>query len=235
VKRQERQVLELGLPYAPPPVTASQALPPAKPLPATLDAGSAEDRHDYHLPPSTAGTAGRAYRRQKDREYTAVPISSSVLAATQQPAPPLPPGVPGPQTTYIVIPPTVPGNPHLLQPMLLPPSATATATSTSSADPPVAFASCPNVARSTSWYRRKRELQKQQDPQQVIYKRHKLETTCRQCGRDRSAHPHRQYFGKWWCEASSPLSYEEWKADQQQNRQIKKREKRAKTPSDSDE
>ena len=35
-------------------------------------------------------------------------------------------------------------------------------------------------------------------------------TTCKQCGKERLADNHRQYYGNWWCREKSDKIFEEW-------------------------
>ena len=68
----------------------------------------------------------------------------------------------------------------------------------------------PQVPSSTMSYRRKR-LQKELEGnvQRKRYNR-KDGTTCKQCGKERLADNHRQYYGNWWCREKSDKIFEEW-------------------------
>ena len=68
----------------------------------------------------------------------------------------------------------------------------------------------PQIPASMLCYRRKREQQGREG--NVTRKRYnrKAGTTCRQCGEERSAESHRQYYGSWWCKKMSDIDFEVW-------------------------
>ena len=67
----------------------------------------------------------------------------------------------------------------------------------------------PQVPPSTMCYRRKRLQQEREGNVQRKRYNRKDGTTCRQCGKERLADSHRQYFGNWWCREKSDVSFEE--------------------------
>lgn len=68
----------------------------------------------------------------------------------------------------------------------------------------------PELPRSTMAYRRKRiQAELQGSVRRQRYNR-KEGTICRQCGQQRLAESHRQYYGNWWCRETSHVTFEEW-------------------------
>ena len=74
------------------------------------------------------------------------------------------------------------------------------------------------IPSSTMAYRRKRQhLEETGDVKRPRYKR-KTGTTCGQCGMERVAPSHRQYYGKWWCETKADMPYDQWVAAHKEHR-----------------
>jgi hypothetical protein len=67
------------------------------------------------------------------------------------------------------------------------------------------------TAKSTASYRRKVEKREAAGEKVKKYTPRTGPIKCGKCGGPRTAPPHTQYFGNWFCEATAQQSLEEWK------------------------
>eukprot|EP00745_Piridium_sociabile_P020874 TRINITY_DN32204_c0_g1_i2.p1 TRINITY_DN32204_c0_g1~~TRINITY_DN32204_c0_g1_i2.p1 ORF type:complete len:198 (+),score=35.90 TRINITY_DN32204_c0_g1_i2:160-753(+) len=111
---------------------------------------------------------------------------------------------------------TAPSRPVPIQP--LPPS-------TAPSHPVPHTSTAHYVPHSTLWYR-KRRLEKEQAGECVKKYTRKEGTLCGQCGKERLAHNHKQYYGVWWCEEKAIQTHEEWFEQQKVKRTLKQQSKK---------
>ncbi|XP_070203744.1 uncharacterized protein [Littorina saxatilis] len=204
IRRQEREVLEQGLRYQAPPMTASQPLPRPNPQPESLEMGNDDPRHEFVLPENTAGKAKKMKRKKAPPVPAPTPgVSTTAVADPSRPHP-----------YAFLLPSTQPDQPHpLLLP--LPPSPHLPHLIPTPARP---------VPATTDWYRKRRLEMKERGEDVVLHKRRKEISTCKQCGKDRLPHTHKQYYGAWWCEEKSSISHQDWLQQQKESRTVKKKQ-----------
>ncbi|XP_076460318.1 uncharacterized protein LOC143293387 isoform X1 [Babylonia areolata] len=210
-KEQEKQVLQHGLPYQPPALTANEPLPPALPLASTLDVGGEEDRHTYHLPESTAGSAPTVRQRAAP-----VPIPVTFMQLPDTGA-----GTAQPQAFLVLsgVQTDTAGVPTIFQPVTAVPSQP--------------------VPKTTNWYRKKQQARQEAGENVRINKRHTPMYTCGKCKKPRLKEvaeelAHTQVSGAWWCREVDVIPVEQWKAQRKASLAARKRTQPSATATSTD-
>lgn len=174
----------------------------------TFDFGSLAEPHLFTLPPNTAG---QAKLREKPQPL-----------AISQPPPPCQ-GLPGNLPGFYIAPARAPAPPvsklHASPPLIFPSvqlPKMAPGTSQLLFHMPFASPVPPAFPYTTQLYRKKKEQRAQSDTVMRKYIKKTDVILCKQCNKDRKPPSHRQYFGNWYCEVSATQTYDEWRAQLQQ-------------------
>ncbi|KAK3095779.1 hypothetical protein FSP39_019003 [Pinctada imbricata] len=204
-KKQERQVLQQGITLTPPPMTASQVLPPPSQSQPDM-ASSHGDQHMFDLPINKAGMASTRKKATKERDSR--PLVSQTYGLK------LPDGsvrilqLPGNIVDISSPPPSAPAaisSQTPLAPQAPPLAPLAPLTSVQHPPPPIDFTSHP-LPYST-YRNRKRKGAPVRD-----YHRQTQVIKCGKCGGDRSGPDHHLYFMNVYCAKTDGVSLEAWKA-----------------------
>jgi len=195
-KSQERKVLSQGIRFPELQITAQQSIAPPLSKPSSLPTGSVKDPYQFPSPPNTAGTA-----KIKRRRVSKLPVEPRRVSPTQTTGtliPPLP-------TLYVG-----PHNIPLFMGAPLPQQSSQTALQYPS-QLSTSFGQGTSVPYTTQRYRRRKMEQEQEGIVQRKYVRKTDVVVCNKCKKDRKPPSHRQYFGNWFCQDSSPVTFDEWK------------------------
>ncbi|XP_014667376.1 PREDICTED: uncharacterized protein LOC106808959 [Priapulus caudatus] len=79
------------------------------------------------------------------------------------------------------------------------------------------------VPRTTLWYQ-KRKLARAQAGQITRAYRKRAPTVCKKCQKERGPAQHRQYYGNWYCAATSTVPFQQWWAEMEEKRRANRRQ-----------